>query len=49
MKFKLLRYIAVFTMQCDLVRWFASQTEMLSDDWLDPEFATAHTDEAGAS
>jgi len=32
----------------EVVPWVASQTDMLAEDWFVPEFATAHTDDAGA-
>jgi hypothetical protein len=32
----------------EIAPWVASQTDMLAEDWFVPEFATAHTDDAGA-
>ncbi|MGH6834933.1 MAG: DUF2829 domain-containing protein [Methylocella sp.] len=43
-----LPYIFMSTATGDLVPWLASQTDMLAEDWFVPEFATAHTDDAGA-
>ena len=43
-----LPYIFMSTVSDDLVPWFASQTDMLAEDWFVPEFATAHTNDAGA-
>ncbi|MGH9676595.1 MAG: DUF2829 domain-containing protein, partial [Candidatus Acidiferrum sp.] len=43
-----LPYIFISTVGGDLVPWLASQTDMLAEDWFVPEFATAHTDDAGA-
>jgi hypothetical protein len=43
-----LPYIFMSTMSDDVVPWFASQTDMLAEDWFVPEFATAHTNDAGA-
>ena len=42
-----LPYISMSTVSGDLVPWLASQTDMLAEDWFVPEFATAHTDDAG--
>ncbi|MFZ3324576.1 MAG: DUF2829 domain-containing protein [Methylocella sp.] len=43
-----LPYIFMSTVSDDVVPWFASQTDMLAEDWFVPEFATAHTNDAGA-
>jgi Protein of unknown function (DUF2829) len=43
-----LPYIFMSTVSDDLIPWFASQTDMLAEDWFVPEFATAHTNDAGA-
>jgi hypothetical protein len=43
-----LPYIFMSTVSDDLVPWLASQTDMLAEDWFVPEFATAHTNDAGA-
>jgi len=43
-----LPYIFMSTVSGDFVPWLASQTDMLAEDWFVPEFATAHTDDAGA-
>jgi hypothetical protein len=43
-----LPYIYMSTVSDDLVPWLASQTDMLAEDWFVPEFATAHTNDAGA-
>jgi hypothetical protein len=43
-----LPYIFMSTVSGDLVLWLASQMDMLAEDWFVPEFATAHTDDAGA-
>jgi hypothetical protein len=43
-----LPYIFMSTVTGDLVPWLASQTDMLAEDWFVPEFATGHTDDAGA-
>ena len=43
-----LPYIFMSTVSDDLVPWFASQTDMLAEDWFVPEFATAHMNDAGA-
>jgi hypothetical protein len=43
-----LPYIFMSTVSDDAVPWFASQTDMLAEDWFVPEFATAHTNDAGA-
>jgi len=43
-----LPYIFMSTVSDDLVPWIASQTDMLAEDWFVPEFATAHTNDAGA-
>ncbi|MGH6846767.1 MAG: DUF2829 domain-containing protein [Methylocella sp.] len=43
-----LPYIFMSTVTGDLVPWLAPQTDMLAEDWFVPEFATAHTDDAGA-
>jgi Protein of unknown function (DUF2829) len=32
----------------ELVPWVASHADILAEDWFDPVFATAHTDDAGA-
>lgn len=32
----------------ELVPWVASHADILAEDWFVPEFATAHTDDAGA-
>ncbi|MGA7384509.1 MAG: DUF2829 domain-containing protein [Methylocella sp.] len=43
-----LPYIFMSTVSGDLVPWLASQMDILAEDWFVPEFATAHTDDAGA-
>lgn len=43
-----LPYIFMSTVSDDVVPRFASQTDMLAEDWFVPEFATAHTNDAGA-
>lgn len=43
-----LRYIFMSTVSGGVVRWLASQTDMLAEDWFVPEFATAHTNDPGA-
>lgn len=43
-----LPYIFMSTVSDDLIPWFASQTDMLAEDWFVPEFASAHTNDAGA-
>jgi hypothetical protein len=32
----------------EIVPWVASHADILAEDWFVPEFATAHTDDAGA-
>jgi hypothetical protein len=43
-----LPYIFMSTVSDDFVPWFASQTDMLAEDWFVPEFATAHMNDPGA-